>query len=382
MDFALSEEQTRIRNMCRQFTEGEIAPRADEMERADDYPYYIMDRMADLGMMGIPFHEEYGGGGGDWVSMNLCIEEVSKGDAGLGIMLDITALCTHELEVFGTEEQKWRWLPPLARGEKIGSFGLTEPHAGSDAASISCTATLDADEWVINGRKQFITNIGLGNSSIIVIAAVSGMNQQGKSITNTFVIPKGIPGFIVGRNYDKIGLRLCATNELAFKDCRLPRDYLLGEVGRGLDQHLAMAQTGRICVAACSVGLAQACLDASLSYAKERIQFGRPIIQFEGVSFKLADMAVAIEAARLMYLKAAWLKDSGLPYRFEASAAKVYASEMVEKVASDAVQIHGGYGYMSDYAVSRYYRQAKVMQIALGTSEMQRIVITRNLGSN
>ena len=365
--------------MCRQFTEGEIAPRADELDTATDYPYHIMGRMADLGMMGIPFPEEYGGGGGDWVSMNLCIEEVSKGDAGLGIMLDVTALCTHELEVFGTEEQKWRWLPPLAGGEKIGSFGLTEPHAGSDAASISCTATLDGDEWVINGRKQFITNIGLDNSLIIVIAAVSGKDRQGKSIYNTFVVPKGTPGFIIGRKYDKIGLHSCATNELAFEDCRLPKDYLLGEAGRGLDQHLAMAQTGRIGVAACSVGLAQACLDASLSYAKERIQFGRPIIQFEGVAFKLADMAVAIEAARLMYLKAAWLKDKGLPHNFEAAAAKLYASEMVEKVASDAVQIHGGYGYMNDYSVSRYYRQAKAMPIAFGTSEMQRIIITRNM---
>jgi len=379
MDFAISTEQAKIKDMCCRFTEEVIAPRAEELDRADDYPYSIMDRMAELGMMGIPFPQEYGGGGGDWVSMNLCIEEVSKGDAGLGVMLDITALCAHELEVFGTAEQKQRWLPPLVKGREIGGFGLTEPDAGSDAASISCTATLDSSEWVINGRKQFITNIGLDNSSIVIIAAVSGKSREGKSIITTFIVPKGTTGFIIGRKYDKIGLRSCATNELSFNDCRLPKDYLLGEVGQGLAQHLAMAQTGRIGIAACSVGLAQACLDASLLYARGRVQFAQPIIQFEGVSFKLADMAVAIEAARLMYLKAAWLKDNGLPYRFEASAAKVYASEMVEKVASDAVQIHGGYGYMSDYAVSRYYRQAKAMPIALGTSEMQRIVITRNL---
>lgn len=378
-DFALSVEQTRIRNMCRQFTEEVIAPRAEELDTAEDYPYHIMDRMADLGMMGIPFPRQYGGGDGDWVSMNSCIEEVSKGDVGLGVMLDVTALCTHELEVFGTEEQKRRWLPALVKGKEIGGFGLTELGAGSDVASISCTATLDGDEWVINGSKQFITNTGLDNSSIVIIAAVSGTSQQGKSITNTFIVHKGTPGFTVGRKYGKIGLHSCATNELAFEDCRLPRDYLLGEVGQGLAQHLAMVQTGRIGIAACSVGLAQACLDASLSYAGERVQFGQPIIQFEGVSFKLADMAVAIELARLMYLKAAWLKDNRLPYRFEASAAKLYASEMVEKVASDAVQIHGGYGYISDYAVSRYYRQAKAMPLALGTSEMQRIVIARNL---
>ena len=379
MDFALSAEQTGIRDSCRRFTAEVIAPRAEELDRAEDYPYQIMDGMADQGMMGIPFRKEYGGGGGDWVSLNLCIEEVSTGDVGLGLMLNITALCARELEHFGTEEQKRCWLPPLASGRKIGSFGLTEPNAGSDAASISCTATLDGDEWVINGRKELVTNIGLNNASIIIVAAVSGKDQQGKNITNTFIIPRGTPGFTVGKKYDKIGLRSCATNQVTFEDCRVPGDYLLGAVGRGLEQHLAMTQVGRIGIAAGSVGLAQACLDASLSYARRRVQFGSPIIQFEGISFKLADMAVGIEAARLMYLKAAWLKDNGLPYRFETSAAKLYASEMVEKVASDAVQIHGGYGYISDFAVSRYYRQAKVMQVALGTSEMQRIIITRGL---
>lgn len=382
MDFELSQQQRMIRDMCRQFAREVIAPRAEEVDRTGNYAYDIMDKMADLGMMGIPFPEKYGGSGGDWVSMSLCIEEISRADVGLGIMLDVTILAAHEIEVFGTEEQKQKWLTPLASGKEIGAFALTEPDAGSDAAAIKCTATLDNNEWVINGTKHFVTNIGLDNSSIVAIAAVSGKDKQGKSIIDIFIVPKSTPGFTVGRRYDKLGLHSSATNELAFEDCRLPRDYMLGVAGRGLAQHLAALQTGRICIAACSVGLAQACLDASLSYAKERMQFGRPIIQFEGVSFKLADMAVAIEAARLMYLKAAWLKDSGLPYCFEASAAKLYASEMVEKVASDAVQIHGGYGYMSDYAVSRYYRQAKVMQIALGTSEMQRIVITRNLGLN
>jgi len=379
MDFALSEEQTRVRDVSRRFTNEVIAPQAEALDRAEDYPYDVMDMMADLGLMGIPFLEKYGGAGGDWVSMMLCIEEISRGDAGLGIMLDVTALCTHEIELFGTEKQKQRWLPALVKGREIGGFGLTEPDAGSDAASISGKATLAGDEWVISGRKQFITNMGLNNSSIVVIAAVVGKSQEGKSITSSFIVPKGTPGFTVGRQYDKMGLRSCSTNELAFEDCRIPRDYQLGETGRGLAQHLAMVQTGRICIAACSVGLAQACLDASLSYARQRVQFGRPIIEFEGVSFKLADMAVAIELARLMYLKAAWLKDKGSAHRFESSAAKVFASEMVEKVASDAVQIHGGYGYMGDCAVSRYYRQAKAMQIIEGTSEVQRMVVVRNL---
>jgi len=379
MDFEFSHEQRMIRDMCRQFAREVIAPRAEEVDRTGNYAYDIMDKMADLGMMGIPFPEKYGGSGGDWVSMSLCIEEISRADVGLGIMLDVTILAAHEIEVFGTEEQKQEWLTRLASGKEIGAFALTEPDAGSDAAGIRCTATLDNNEWVINGSKNFITNIGLDNSSIVVITAVSGKDKQGENIIDTFVVPKGTPGFTVARRYDKMGLHSSATNELAFEDCRLPRDYMLGVAGRGLAQHLAALQTGRICIAACSVGLAQACLDASLAYARERIQFGRPIIDFEAISFKLADMAVAIELGRLMYLKAAWLKDNNLPHTFEASAAKLYASEVAEKIASDAVQIHGGYGYMSDYAVSRYYKQAKALQLVEGTSEVQRIVITRNL---
>lgn len=379
MDFELSHEQRMIRDMCRQFAREVIAPRAEEVDRTGNYAYDIMDKMAELGIMGIPFPEKYGGSGGDWVSMSLCIEEISRADVGLGIMLDVTTLAAHEIEVFGTEEQKQKWLTRLASGKEVGAFALTEPDAGSDAAGIRCTATLDNNEWVINGTKNFITNIGLDNSSIVVITAVSGKDKQGENIIDTFVVPKGTPGFTVGRRYDKMGLHSSATNELAFEDCRLPRDYMLGVVGRGLAQHLAALQTGRICIAACSVGLAQACLDASLAYARERVQFGKPIIDFEAISFKLADMAVAIELGRLMYLKAAWLKDNNLPHTFEASAAKLYASEVAEKIASDAVQIHGGYGYMSDYAVSRYYKQAKALQLVEGTSEVQRIVITRNL---
>jgi len=379
MDFELSQQQRMIRDMCRQFAREVIAPRAEEVDRTGNYAYDIMDKMADLGMMGIPFPEKYGGSGGDWVSMSLCIEEISRADVGLGIMLDVTTLAAHEIEVFGTEEQKQKWLTRLASGKELGAFALTEPEAGSDAAAIRCTANRDNNEWVINGTKHFVTNIGLDNSSIVVIAAVSGKDKRGESIIDTFIVPKGTPGFTVGRRYDKMGLHSSATNELAFEDCRLPRDYMLGVAGQGLAQHLAALQTGRISIAACSVGLAQACLDASLAYARERIQFGRPIIDFEAISFKLADMAVAIELGRLMYLKAAWLKDNNLPHTFEASAAKLYASEVAEKIASDAVQIHGGYGYMSDYAVSRYYKQAKALQLVEGTSEVQRIVITRNL---
>ena len=379
MDFELNEEHKMLRDMCREFATEVIAPRAEEADRSGNYDYEVMAKMADLGIMGIPFPEEYGGGGGDWMGMSLCLEEISRADVGLGIMLDVNSLTAHELESFGTEEQKQKWLPPLASGRNSGAFALTEPEAGSDAASIECTATPDGDEWVLNGNKQFITNIGLDNSSISVVAAVSGKSKQGKSIINIFIVPKETPGCRIGRKYDKLGLHSSATHELIFEDCRIPRDYILGGEGRGLAQHLAALQVGRLCIAACSVGLAQACLDASVSYAMGRIQFGRPLIDFEGISFKLADMAVAIELGRLLYLKAAWLKDNDLPYTFEASAAKLYASEAAERIASDAVQIHGGYGYMSEYPVSRYYKQAKALQIVEGTSEVQRIVIARTL---
>jgi alkylation response protein AidB-like acyl-CoA dehydrogenase len=377
MDFGLSEQEKMMKAMCREFTDEVIMPRAEDMDRTGNYPHDILRQMADLGIMGIPISEEYGGGDGSWVGMASCIEEISRGDAGLGILLDVTLLAAHEIEVFGTEDQKRKWLTPLARGEKIGAFALTEPDAGSDAASIKCTAVLDGEEWVINGNKLFISNIGPENGSIVVVAAVSGKNKR-ESVINTFIVPKGTPGFTFA-GHDKMGLHSLATSELIFEDCRIPRDQLLGEEGRGLAQHLAALQSGRISIAACSIGLAQACLDASLSYAQQRIQFGRPIIDFEGVSFKLADMAMGIELGRLLYLKAAWLKDNNLPHAFEASAAKLYASELVEKVASDAVQIHGAYGYMSNYPVSRYYKQAKAMQIVEGTSEVQRIVISRSL---
>jgi alkylation response protein AidB-like acyl-CoA dehydrogenase len=237
----------------------------------------------------------------------------------------------------------------------------------------------DENGWVINGSKQFITNIGLDNSSIAIVAAVSGRDERGKSVINTFIVPKGTPGFIVAREYDKISMHSSSTHELVFEDCHIPGDYILGEEGRGLSQHLAALQTGRISIAACSVGLAQACFETALSYASERVQFGKPIIDFQTISFKLADMAVAIELGRLLYLKAAWLKDNKLPHIFEASAAKLYASEALEKIASDALQIHGGYGYIEEYAISRYYKQAKLMQIIEGTSEVQRVVIARNM---
>jgi len=380
MDFDLKEEHKMIRDMARDFAREVIRPRSEEIEKTGNYAYDIMKKMAQLGMMGIPFPEEYGGSGGDWVGMHMCIEEISWGDMTLGALLDVTtSIVAQELYAFGTEEQKRKWLVPIAKGEQIGAFGLTEPNAGSDAASIQTRAALKGNEWVLNGTKQFITNIGLDNASIILAAAVTEKRPKGKNIISAFIVPKTAPGFYLGKRYDKIAWNGSATHEVIFENCRIPKDNLLGDPAKGFAQHLEVLQTGRISIAAIAVGMAQACLEESVRYAKERVQFGRPIFDFQAVQFKLADMAVAIELARNQYLKAAWLKDQGRNHTFEATVAKLYASEMAEKVASDAVQIHGGYGYMSEYLVSRIYKGAKVLQIVEGTSEVQRMIIGRIL---
>lgn len=381
MDFDLTEEHLLIKKTTRDFAREVIRPRSLEIEESRRYPYEIIAEMAELGMMGIPFPEEYGGSGGDWVGMHLCIEEISWGDMTLGALLDVTtSVVGQELFAFGTEEQRQRWLIPIAKGERIGAFGLTEPNAGSDAAAIETKAELRGDYYYLYGTKQFITNIGLENASILIVAAVTGKRPGGEKIISTFIVPKDAPGFILGKRYEKIAWHGSATHEVILDGCKIPKENLLGDPNRGLSQHLQVLQTGRISIAAISVGLAQACLEESLRYAKERIQFGRPIFEFQAVQFKLADMAVSIELARNLYLKAAWLKDQNREHTFEATAAKLYASEMVEKVASDAVQIHGGYGYMTEYLVSRIYRGAKVLQIVEGTSEVQRMIIGRILG--
>ncbi len=382
MDFDITEEHKMIRDMSRNFTREVIAPRSEEMERTGDYPYDIMEQMAELGMMGIPFPEIYGGSGGDWVGMHICIEEISRGDGSLGGLLDVTtSVVAQELFAFGTEEQKTKWLIPIASGKAIGAFGLTEPDAGSDASSLRTSARLEGNEWILNGTKQFITNIGLRHASVLLAAAITREKGQDKHTISAFIVPKDSPGFKLGRRYEKMAWRASATHEVILEDCRIPSDNLLGNPKRGFAQHLAVLETGRISIAAMAVGGAQACLDESLRYAKQRCQFGRPIFDFEAVQFKLADMAVAIELGRNQYLKAAWLKDKGRNHTFEATVAKLYASEMLEKVASDALQIHGGYGFMDDYPVSRYYKGAKILQIVEGTSEVQRIVIGRLLAA-
>jgi alkylation response protein AidB-like acyl-CoA dehydrogenase len=381
LDFDLTEEHKMIRDMCRGFSRDIIVPRAEEIERTGEYAYDIIDQMGKLGMMGIPISEKYGGSGGDWVGMHLCIEEISRGDSTLGALLDVTTcVVAQELDVFGTEEQKSRYLVPIAKGEKIGAFGLTEPDSGSDAGSIRTTAFLDDKEWVINGTKQFVTNIGLANASLIIIAAVTKKVAKGRGRISTLIVPKNSPGFSLGKRYEKIGWHGSATHEVIFEDCRIPEENLLGDPAKGFSQHLIVLETGRISIAAVAVGVAQACLDESVRYSRERLQFGKPIGSFQAIQWKLADMSVAVELARNQYLKAAWLKDQGRRHTFEATAAKLFATEMVEKVASDAVQIHGGYGYMAEYPVSRHFKAAKVLQIVEGTSEVMRIILSRELG--
>ena len=375
MDFNLSKEQKMIQKEVRNFAKNEIVPRAEEIEKTGEYPYAIMKQMAELGLMGIPFPEEYGGMGSDWVSMHLCIEEISRADITLGALLDVTtSVVGQELLEFGTEEQKKKWLVPIAEGYEIGAFGLTEPDAGSDAGSLSTEAVLKGDEWVLNGTKQFITNIGLENASIVLVAA-----KMEDGVIATFIVPKDAPGFKLGTKYDKMAWRASATHEVILKDCRIPKENLLGDPEHGFSQHLAVLETGRISIAAVAVGAAQACLDESLRYSMGRKQFGKPIFRFQSIQFKIADMALSIELARNEYLKAACLKDHGKKHTFEATCAKLYASEMAEKVASDAVQIHGGYGYMEEYPVSRIYKSIKLLQIVEGTSEVQRLIIGRHL---
>lgn len=379
MDFDLSKEQKMIQKEVRHFAKTKIAPRSEELEETGEYPYDLLEEMAELGLMGIPFPEEYGGMGSDWVSMHICIEEISRADLTLGALLDVTtSVVGQEIFVFGTEEQKKKFLVPIAEGKKIGAFGLTEPDSGSDAGALLTTAVLEGDEWVLNGTKQFVTNIGLENASLIIAAALA-KDTKGNEIVSTFIVPKDAPGFQLSTRYKKMAWKGSATHEVIFKDCRIPKENLLGDPDRGFAQHLTVLETGRISIGAVAVGCAQACLDEALSYAKGRKQFGKPIFDFQGVNFKLADMSMAIELARTAYLKAAWLKDQGRTHTFEAAIAKLYGSEMAEKVASDAVQIHGGYGYMDEYAVSRYYKGVKLLQIVEGTSEVQRMVLARLL---
>lgn len=371
-----------IRNLARDFATQEIAPRAEHHDRERSFPYEIVAKLADLGFLGLPVPEQYGGAGSDTLTYAVAVEELSRGDASVGITVAAhTSLGTMPFVVFGTEEQKQQYVPSLASGEKLWSFGLTEPQAGSDAGATQTAAVYQDNCWRINGVKSFITNSGTTISGGVTITAATGTRSDGKPEISNLVVPSGTPGYSVAKDYDKMGWRASDTHELAFVDCFVPSENLLGRRGEGFHQFLTILDGGRISVAALSVGLAQACYDASFKYARERTQFGAAISKFQAIQFRLADMATEIELARLMTYKAAWLKDQGQDFRMAAGMAKLYATEVATRSANHAVQIHGGYGIMEEFPVARYWRDVKIGEIGEGTSEIQRNVIARLLGA-
>jgi butyryl-CoA dehydrogenase len=380
MDFHLTTEQQMIRDLCKNFVKNEIAPIAEEMDQTGQFPYDVWKKMGGLGMVGIPFPEEYGGGEMDWLSMMIAIEEISRGDASLGVsLLDSVTLPANLIFTFGTKDQKEKWLIPLATGEKIGAFGLTEAQAGSDANAIQTRAVLDGEEWVINGTKQFITNAGLKHNSLVIIAAVTGQGEGTRKRISNIIVPSGVGGYNFGEKYKKVGWKASETRELIFDDCRVPKENILGNPEKGYTQFMMALQTSRIGFAAHSVGLAQAIFDVSLAYAREREQFGRAISKFQTIQFKLTDMLMEIELARLMVYKAAWQKDNGENYFGTSTYAKIFASETAKRCADQGVQIHGGYGLMDEYPISRYWREVKFDEILDGTSEIQRLNIAQKV---
>jgi short-chain 2-methylacyl-CoA dehydrogenase len=376
MNFDLRPEHELVRDTVRSFAEKRVAPVAEELDREHRFPYELVAELAELGLMGMPVPEEYGGAGADTVSYAIAVEELTRIDSSVAITLAAhTSLGTMPILMFGTEEQKRRWLPELASGAKLAAFGLTEPGAGSDAAAARTTAELREGQWVINGSKIFITNAGTDISACVTITARTGEEE----ISN-LIVPNGTPGYEISAPMRKLGWRASDTRELSFKDCAVPEDNLLGERGRGLHQFLEVLDGGRISVAAMGVGLAQGAYDLALAYAREREQFGRPIAQFQAVQFALADMAVEIEAGRGLTYKAAWLKDEDRSFAKEAAMAKLYTGELSHRAANAALQIHGGYGFMEESPISRLYRDQKILEIGEGTNEVQRMVIARHLG--
>ncbi|UMU15007.1 acyl-CoA dehydrogenase family protein [Bacillus velezensis] len=378
MNFQLTKEQQMVREMVRDFAKNEIAPKAHEVDQSAVFPIDTFKKIGELGLLGIPFPEEYGGAGGDTISYAAAVEEIGKacGSTGLSYAAAVS-LGASPLYYFGTEQQKQEHLVPLASGKALGSFGLTEPNAGSDAGGTQTKAEKKGDDYVINGEKCWITNANYART--VIVTAVTGKNSAGKPIISALIVPTDTPGFTITNPYDKMGVRGSDTAELVLEDVRVPADNLLGDPEKGFKQFLYTLDGGRISIAALAVGIAQGALEASLSYAKERKQFGSPISSFQAIQFKLADMAMEIDLARQMVLKAAWLKDQNLPFTKEAAFAKLYASEMAVRTCLQAIQIHGGFGYMKECGVERMLRDAKLMEIGEGTSEIQRMVIARQL---
>jgi short-chain 2-methylacyl-CoA dehydrogenase len=376
MNFDLSPEHELVRSTVRDFAERRVAPVAEELDRDHRFPYELVAELAELGLMGMPVPEEYGGAGADTLSYAIAVEELTRIDSSVAITLAAhTSLGTMPILMFGTEEQKRHWLPELASGKKLAAFGLTEPGAGSDAAASRTTAELRDGRWVINGSKIFITNAGTDITACVTITARTGPDE----ISN-LIVPNATPGYQISPPMRKLGWRASDTRELSFEDCAVAEENLLGERGQGFRQFLEVLDGGRISVAAMGVGLAQGAYDLALAYAREREQFGRPIARFQAVQFALADMAVELEAGRALTYKAAWLKDQGRSFAKEAAMAKLYTGELSHRVANAALQIHGGYGFMDESAISRLYRDQKILEIGEGTNEVQRMVIARHLG--
>ena len=376
MNFELSDDHQLLRQTVRDFAEERIAPVAEELDREHRFPYDIVEALAELGLMGIPIPEEHGGGGGDTLAYAIAVEELTRIDSSVAITVAAhTSLGTMPILLFGSDEQKERWLPDLASGQRLAAFGLTEPEAGSDAGATRTTAELRDESWVVNGSKIFITNAGTDISAFVTITARTGDDE----ISN-IVVPNGTEGYELSSPMRKMGWRASDTRELSFHDCSVPEDHLLGERGAGLKQFLEILDGGRISVAAMGLGLAQGAFDLASSYARERKQFGQPIGKFQAIQFQLADMATEIEAGRNLVYKAAWLKDDGRPFAQAAAIAKLYTGELANRAVNAALQIHGGYGFMDEYAISRLYRDQKVLEIGEGTNEIQRLVIARGLG--
>ena len=377
MDFQLNEEHLLIQRTVREFAEKEIAPRADEIDATDKFPADLFQRMAELGILGIPFAEAYGGAGGDYISLLLALEEIARVSGSMAIILDAhTSLCCEPINLFGSEAQKQKYLAPLIKGEKIGAFGLTEPNAGSDAGSTRTRAVRDGKEWVLNGEKMFITN---GSVADVLVVTARTDPEKGTHGISAFILEKGTPGFQPGRDEKKMGLKGSVTSQLFFQNCRIPAENLLGQENEGFKQFLTTLDAGRLAISAMAVGLAQGAFDKAVAYAKERVQFGQPIAKFEGVQWMIAEMATDIDAARLMVHRAAWLKSQGKPFTKEAAMAKLIATEASERVCYKAIQVHGGYGYVRAYEVERMYRDQRLCAIGEGTNEIQRLVIAKNV---
>jgi short-chain 2-methylacyl-CoA dehydrogenase len=382
VDFELSPEHELIRRTVREFAEGEVAPVAEELDRTKSFPYEIVRQLGALNLMGIPFPTEYGGAGGDTLAYVLAVEELTRVDSSVAITLCAhTSLGTQPVYLFGSEEQKQQWLPRLCSGEVLGAFGLTEPEAGSDAGNTRTRANLQDGEWVIEGAKQFITNAGTEISGIVSITAVTGEDGGGGKEISNLIVPNGTPGYEQGEPYRKMGWNASDTRPLSFSDCHVPEENLLGQRGAGFKQFLHILDIGRIGVAAMGVGLAQGALDQALAYARERRAFGQPISKFQAIQTKLADMSTEIEAGRLLVYKAAREKDAGRSFSLTAAQAKLKTGRLAVRCAEEAVQIHGGYGYIEEYPVCRFYRDAKILTIGEGTDEVQQMVIARALGA-